>query len=232
MRWRRKLLIVTCAVAALLIAAIGIFIGTFNPDSWKPLIQREVTRATGRELSLDGPISLHWSLVPTIEARDVALANIEGGSQPQMVTAQSIKVKLALLPLLSHRIEIPQLVVFKPDILIETTQDGRSNWVFTKPAATNAAPAQGVASGRSMDIAVKSVKVEDGTLTWHNAGTGQRVTVALNSFELLDPTDTSPVTFDLVATYAGTQFTANGETGSTARLRDAAAKTPWPAKLK
>jgi AsmA protein len=232
MRWRRKLLIVACAVAALLIAAIGIFIGTFNPDSWKPLIQREVTRATGRELSLNGPISLNWSLVPTIEARDVALANIEGGSRPQMVTAQSIKVKLALLPLLSHRIEIPQLVVLKPDIVVETTQDGRSNWVFTEPAATNATPAQSVAPGRSMDIAVKSVKVEDGTLTWHNAGTGQHVTVALNSFNLLDPTETSPVTFDLVATYAGTRFTANGETGSTARLRDTAAETPWPAKLR
>ena len=60
-----------------------------------------------------------------------------------------------------------------------------------------------------MHIEVKSVKVEYGTLTWHNAGTGQRVTVALNSLKLLEPTETAPVTFDLVATYAGTQFTAN-----------------------
>jgi hypothetical protein len=93
-------------------------------------------------------------------------------------------------------------------------------------------PAQSVASGRSMDIAVKSVRVEDGRMTWHNAGTGQRVTVALNSFKLLDPTETSPVTFYLVATYAGTEFTANGETGPTARLRDSAAETPWPVTLR
>ena len=62
-------------------------------------------RATGRELSLNGPVSLKWSLVPAIEARDVALANFDGGSRPQMVTAQSIKAEVALLPLLSKRSE-------------------------------------------------------------------------------------------------------------------------------
>jgi AsmA protein len=39
------------------------------------------------------------------------------------------------------------------------------------------------------------------------------------------------VTFRLVATYAGTQFDAKGETGSMARLSDTAAKTPWPVRL-
>jgi AsmA protein len=231
MRWRWILLIVIGVVAVLSIAAMGIFIGTFNPNGWKPRIREAVMRATGRELSLNGPISLKWSLVSTIKARDVALANIDGGSRPQMVTAQSIEVEVALLSLLSNRIEIPELVVLKPDILIETTQDSRGNWVFAKPAAANATPAQGAALGRSMAIDVKLVKVEDGTLTWRNAVTGRSVTVALNSFELLEPSETSPVTFDLVATYAGTQFEANGETGSTARLRDTAAKTPWPVKL-
>jgi AsmA protein len=232
MRWRRALLIVAGTLAALFIAAIGIVIGTFDPNSWKPRIQEAAMRATGRELSLNGPITLKWSMVPTIEARDVMLANIDGGSRPQMVTAQSIQAEVALLSLLSNRIEIPRLLVIKPDILIETMQDSRGNWVFDRPVATNDTPAQAVASGRSMDIDVESVQVEDGTLTWHNAGTGQRVTVALNSFKLLEPTETSPVTFDLVATYGGTQFTASGETGSTARLRDPAAKTPWPAKLR
>ena len=231
MRWRRILLIVIGLVVVLPIAGIGIFIATFNANGWKPRIQDAVMRATGRELSLNGPISLKWSLVPTIEARDVALANIDGGSRPQMVTAQSIEAEVALLPLLSNRIEIPRLVVIKPDVLIETTQDGRGNWVFAKPATPNATPAAAAAPGKSMDIEVNSVTVEDGTVTWRNGITGQSVTVALNSFELLEPSETSPMTFELVANYAGTRFEANGETGSTARLRDTAAKTPWPVKL-
>lgn len=55
-----------------------------------------------------------------------------------------------------------------------------------------------------MDIDVQSMTVEDGTLTWRNGITGQAVTGTLNSFELLEPSETSPVTFQLVATCAGT----------------------------
>ena len=187
--------------------------------------------ATGRELLLNGPISLKWSLVPTIEAHDVALANIDDGLRPQMVTARSIEAEVALLPLLSNRIKVPRLVVIDPDVLIEITQDGRGNWVFAKPAAPNATPSSAAAPERSMGFDVKSVKVQGGTLTWLNAAAGRNVTVALNSLELLAPSETSPVTFDLVATYEGTKFEANGETGSTARLRDTAAQTPWPVKL-
>src|SRR5271163_3882322 len=69
MRWRRIVLIVIGLVVVLPIAAIGIFIATFNVNGWKPRIQDAVMRATGRELSLNGPVSLKWSLVPTIEAR-------------------------------------------------------------------------------------------------------------------------------------------------------------------
>lgn len=231
MRWRRILVIVIGLLVVLPIAGIGIFIATFNPNGWKPRIQNAVMRAMGRELSLNGPISLKWSLVPTIEARDVALANIDGGSRPQMLTAQTIEAEVALLPLLSHRIEIPRLVIIKPDVLIETTQAGRGNWVFTEPAAPNATPAAATAPRKPMDIDVESVTVEDGTLTWRNGITGQSVTGTLNSFALLEPSETSPVRFQLVATYAGTRFEAKGETGSAARLRDAAAKTPWPVKL-
>ena len=227
----RILLIVAGVTAALLIAAIGIFVATFDPNSWKPRIQEAVLRATGRELSLIGPISLKWSLVPTIEARDVVLANIEGGSRPQMATAQSIEAGVALLPLLSKRIEISYLAVVKPDILIELTRDNRGNWLFGRPAASTATAVQAAAPGGSMAIDVKSVRVRDGTLTWHNIGTGLRVTTVLDSFHLVAPAETSPVTFDFVATYAGSQFTANGETGSMARLRDTAAATPWPVKL-
>jgi len=231
MRWRRILVIVIGLLVVLPIGGIGIFIASFNPNGWKPRIQNAVMSATGRELSLNGPISLKWSLVPTIEARDVALANIDGGSRPQMVTAQSIEAEVALVPLLSKRIEILRLTMIKPDVLIETTQAGRGNWVFIRPAAPNATPAADTLPEKPMKIDVESIMVEDGTLSWRNGITGQSVTGTVNSLQLLEPDGTSPVTFQLVATYAGTRFEAKGETGSTSRLHDAAAKTPWPVKL-
>ncbi|MGC1411891.1 MAG: AsmA family protein [Acetobacteraceae bacterium] len=138
MRWRRIRRIVLGLVVGPPIVAISILIVTFNANSWKPRIQAAVMRATGREVSLNGPISLKWSPVPTIEAPDVALANIDGGATANADRA-SIGVALSLL---ANRIEIPRLVVIKPDVLIETAQHGRGNWVFAKLAAPNATPTQ------------------------------------------------------------------------------------------
>jgi len=226
MRWR-GILVGIGIVAVMPIVALVIFIGSFNANGWKPRIQEAMMRATGRELSLNGPISVRWSLVPIIQARDVALANIEGGSRPQMVSAQGIELEVALLPLLSNRVDIRRLVVLKPDILIETTQENHGNWEFTKPAT----PAPAATQGRALEIEVESIKVEGGTLTWHDAVNGQKVMLALQSFELLEPSETSSITFELVATYSGTQFAAHGETGSMALLRNTAEKAPWPAKM-
>ena len=214
MRWRKILVIVVGLLVVLPIAGIGIFIATLDPNDWKPRIQNAVIRATGRELSLNGPISLKWSLVPTIEAQNVALANFDGGSRPQMVTAQSIEAEVALLPLLSHHLDIHRLAIIKPDVLIETTQAGRGNWLFTKPATPTDAPTAAAAPGAPMDIDVQSMTVEDGTLTWRNGITGQAVTGTLNSFELLEPSETSPVTFQLVAIWAGNSALREGRDGS------------------
>jgi AsmA protein len=231
MRWRTILVIIIGLLVVMPIAGVGIFIATFNPNSWKPSIQNAVLRATGRELSLTGPISVKWSLVPTIEARDVALANINGGSRPQMATAQSIEAEVALLPLLSNRIEISRLVMINPDVLIETTRTGRANWEFTGLATPNATPATATAPGRPMIIEVASIAAKDATLTWRDGVTGQSATGTLNSFELQEPSETSPTSFQFDATYAGTRFQAKGETGSLSRMRDSGAKTPWPVKL-
>ncbi len=95
--------------------------------------------ATGRALTLDGP--LRWQLLPPeLEARGVALANLPGGSRPQMATAQRIVARVAWLPLLAGRVEITALRVDNPDVLLERTPQG-PNWVFAAgpfPAGTAA----------------------------------------------------------------------------------------------
>ena len=54
----------------------------------------------------------------------VSLANPPGFSRPAMATLERLDVKLALIPLLSRQIEIDQLVLVKPDIMLETNAQG------------------------------------------------------------------------------------------------------------
>ena len=133
------------AVVVLAVCAGAVFAVRFDPNSLKPRIEAAVRQATGRDLSLNGPISLKWSLWPTVVLRDVAFANPTGYSRPQMATLDRLELRLAVLPLLRSQFEIARLVLVHPDILLEINAQGHVNWRVTPepgipPPATGSAP--------------------------------------------------------------------------------------------
>ena len=87
----------------LIVAGVGIFVASFDPDSYKPRIVAAVKQATGRDLTLKGHIHLGLSLQPTLTVQDVSFANPPGFSRPQMATLEQLDLQLALFPLLSHQ---------------------------------------------------------------------------------------------------------------------------------
>ena len=152
-------------LVVLVVAGVGIVVATFNPDRYKPQIIAAAHRATGRELTLAGPMHLGLSLQPTLTVEGVSLANPPGFSRPQMAAVKELDLTLALWPLLSKRVEIVRLDLVQPDILLEVNAQGQPNWVFTPaPGATptRSGPATtGEKSGTQINVA--DLRVEDGT---------------------------------------------------------------------
>ncbi|MFC7539484.1 hypothetical protein ACFQU2_08465 [Siccirubricoccus deserti] len=68
----------------------------------------------------------------------MALANMPSGSRPEMLRMRRAEVELALLPLLSRRVEVRRLVLVAPDLLLETDKAGQPNWAFAPPGAAPA----------------------------------------------------------------------------------------------
>jgi AsmA protein len=151
-----------------------------------------------------------------------------------MATLDELDLKLALIPLLRHRVEIARLVLVKPDIMLETNAQGRSNWQFT-PEPTNAgapqpAPAQ-ANEQTATQINVADVRIDNGTLTWRDDRTGRSTVLGIASLRVNAPSPDANMHLTATATYNGAAFTAAGELGPLARLLDAAATTPWPARI-
>jgi len=102
-RWIVSLLLLPFVVAAaVLIAAVV----TTDPNNYKPQITDAVERATGRGVVLNGPVRVGRSLWPTIELDDVSLANLPGGTRPDMVHAEHVEARLSLPALLNRRIDL------------------------------------------------------------------------------------------------------------------------------
>jgi AsmA protein len=221
-------------LVGLVIVGGVVFALSFDPDRYKPQVVAAVKQATGRDLTLQGHIRLALSLQPTLTVQGVSFANPPGFSRPEMATLERLDVEVALIPLLSHRVEIDRLVLVKPDIILETNAQGQPNWQFA-PQASPAAPqpaAGGPQAGTSTRISVADVRIDNGTLTWRDGATGRSTVLGLTSLRADAPSPDANVHLTATATYNSTPFSVDGELGPLTRLQDPTSSTPWPVQMR
>ena len=153
-------------------------------NDYKAEIAAKAKEATGRDLAIDGDISLSILPTPGVVIHGLRFGNAPGGSQPDMATLESATVKVAIMPYLtSNTVEVEEVVLEKPTFVFEKLKDGSGNWQIAPQAAApeagvtpepSAAPA---ADEKPMSVVIKSASIEGGTLIYRDlvAGTEQKV---------------------------------------------------------
>lgn len=164
------------AVIIVLLLVAPFFI---NLNSYKGLIAEKAKEATGRDLVIDGDISLSLLPIPSVSVEGIKFGNAAEGSAANMAEIDKVKVKVALMPLLSGKAEIKSIELVNPTIVLEKLPDGKGNWEITPPAADAAAtPDVGAESGGSkFDLSIEGASITDGTLVYRDLTTAseQRV---------------------------------------------------------
>jgi uncharacterized protein involved in outer membrane biogenesis len=171
---RKKLLIGAGGVLAVLIVALLIAPSLFDLNKYKPQIVAEVKKATGRELVIDGPISLSLLPVPTAEVAAVKFFNMPGSKNPTMVEVKSVSVKPSLFALLGGNIEVSEVTLVEPKIVLEINSEGKPNWEFT-PSVAEAKPAAPKPSSPA-PLSLGRLTIENGTLIFSDSKAGLSVT--------------------------------------------------------
>jgi uncharacterized protein involved in outer membrane biogenesis len=166
----KKLLIGVGVLLVVLVAAVLIGPSFIDWNQYRDRIAAEARNATGRDLAIDGDISVAILPSPTVSVQKLRFANAEGGSAPDMATLEALEVSVALLPLIQGDIQITEIALVKPVILLETLADGRGNWEFAAPAGQEAAPAPETGGGMP-SISLDDVRIEDGTVIYRDAAT-------------------------------------------------------------
>ncbi|MFZ5790762.1 MAG: AsmA family protein [Pseudomonadota bacterium] len=173
----RKILIAFAALLLLAVAALLIGPSFVDWNVYKQQIEETAHKATGRDLRIDGDISLALLPVPKLSVKGVRFANAEGASAPDMATIDALDVQVAPLPLLSGKIQVTSLTLVKPTVLLERLADGRGNWQIG-PAEGAAAPApseaarEGDKGAGGFDLSFDSVRIENGTFIYRDAVSG------------------------------------------------------------
>jgi uncharacterized protein involved in outer membrane biogenesis len=178
MRRRTQWLIALGAFVVLPVGLLAIALSIIDPNDYKPQIVAAVQEATGRALNLNGPLRVSVSLWPTIEASDVRLANLPGGSRSDMAWAERIEAQLSLPALLRRRIEVIRLLLIGPNILFEEVAH-KPNWEFN--SGRQEAPDPRVKTS----LRFRNVHVENGMVTFRFPARTKVVGIRALAFEHL-----------------------------------------------
>ena len=113
-----------------------------SDEQYKVWLSAAVQSATGRELAVDGPLSLQFGARINLEAQNIRLANAHWGSREQMVRAERLFVEVSLLPLLKGVLDL-SVEIDNPDVLLEANAQGTGNWTFAPPGSEVPQPETG-----------------------------------------------------------------------------------------
>ena len=211
------------SIASLIgIAIIIIYIILFNYDlnGLKPHISRIVEDATGRELVIGGNIHLQVSLAPRVIIGDIALRNAKWGSEQNMIHAKRIKLQVALLPLLFNEIIVKRLIISEPDILLEISTNGQTNFNFTEKSAAEKEKRETKDQSNWPVFGTKKIVIENGRFTYNNLKDKTSTAAKIKRLWISGKDIQEPVRLKINGLYNEQPITVDGTVGPLPALSD------------
>ncbi len=196
----------------ILFVAIALFF-TFGLNLLRGPIASAVTKASGRELVIEGDLKAVWSWVhPRIRAEGIRFENAPWGKADYLLDAEAIEASISVLPLFAGRVVLPELHLQGAELSLEQDADGRKNWVLDdKPEDQK----------KESRVFVRRLTLDEVLLHWEDGAREHSVAVDLSS-------DENGVQFQAVGTYNGMPLKAAGHAGHVLSIRDET--TPFPLK--
>jgi AsmA protein len=156
------------ALAAVGIAAFAAVPLIIRADAVREAVNAEIRFVTGLDPVLRGDAAV--SLFPTGTATfsDVILGGEPAGSPA--LAAERLTTRLRFLPLLLGRIEVADVTLLRPKILISLDPAGRSNWSTLVTTLTRTLKPGGNASERGMSFS--EIRIVGGTVLVHDESRG------------------------------------------------------------
>ncbi|MFN4349231.1 MAG: AsmA family protein [Hylemonella sp.] len=199
------ILIALAAIVVLLAAVVAFIVATFNPNDHKPEIIKLVKEQTGRTLSIPGEIRL--TLFPRIGADLGQISLSEARSDQVFAAAQQVKVSVALLPLLSRKVEVDRVLVDGLNIKLQRDRQGRFNFDDLLSQGDKAAPpdtGKPETPGAMPQLQVGGIAITNASLDYRDAASGQHLSVSKLNFSTGPIADGKKSTLDFNADLQGT----------------------------
>lgn len=179
----RKIAVVFAVLFALLAVAAGVVYALFDAEAIKRQISEQVAAKTGRVLTIGGDVGL--SVWPELAVRAGRVSLSEADSKTDFAAIDSLRVAVAVMPLLSGRLEAREIEIDGLALTLIKRRDGSLNiddllaGQKEKPAgeAKPAAPE----SSQPLQVDIAGLALRNARFTWRDQTTGK--TTQLSSID-------------------------------------------------
>jgi AsmA protein len=153
----RKVIIGIGIVLLLLIVAVGIFVATFNPNSYKATIQTKLEEQLNRKIQL-GDMSLGL-FPPRFRVTNLSIAEDPafGSNQPFVKTGE-LSISVRLMPLLHKSVQVDSLTLEQPHV--ELIKNAQGAWNFASLGQKTSSPPS--SSSEQQEFSLGKLAIDDG----------------------------------------------------------------------
>ena len=123
----RKLLILLAAILVFVLGLWGTAVLYFDEARLKQIAIEQVRAQTGRELRIDGPLSLSFLPRISLVANDVSLSGPQDFDGPDLFQADQLRLAVELWPLIRGEVETGDIALRNARLTVHTDRAGRTS---------------------------------------------------------------------------------------------------------
>ncbi len=214
---KRGILIATPVV---IVTLLGIAVAAPSFIDWnqyKGQAQDQIRITTGHTAELRGNISMSILPTPHVSIQDVQIAAPQGSTNDYLLKLNRADVHLALLPLLSGKIDFSSVTLVEPQIALEVFHDGKQNWMTPELDKLMGKDADPNAPKKSApQISLKDFSIEKGNFIYADRSKKDSAPMAISDINIDAGADTLSGPFNIDGSFvqAGKKIEIEAKTGA------------------
>lgn len=168
----RRILTTLMILLVVIVAGLSALVLLVNPNDFRDYLVNNVAKRSGYQLTLDGP--LRWHVWPQLSILSGRMTLTEPGAGAPLLRADNMRLDVALLPLISHQLQVKQVML--KGAVIELTPQTEAVKNTDAPVAPRENTFPQASDDRGWSFDVSKLQVADSVLVFQHEG-DEQVTV-------------------------------------------------------
>ena len=227
MRILKITLLSLLGLVVVLAGGVTIYLASLDEEDVKQIVAEQVQKATGRSLTIAGPLSYELSWKPKIRVEDVRFQNAPWAGDEDMASVGAMELHLDLDRVFDGVVIVESLFLEHAKLNLQREADGRANWLFAADEADDDKGDESDLSRPGAFPVIESVTLIDVDVVYSDKLLGQEHRVIVDSIDLDAPDFNNPVEAVVKMSVDGKRIDIAGTLPPAVALGDASAPQPF-----